>query len=125
MQPELRFTVRAIVVSEWSLSDYALLFDPHEPEVKTLTITMRPEHPVQILSVRSTDPGVVAEIDRSSVRPGRQYTVTVSSTASGKSSHFGNIVLATSSGITPELRVPVRSIRIGAEASAQNWRTPR
>jgi hypothetical protein len=108
-RPELRFTVRATVVSEWSLSDHVLMVDVDEPEVKTLTITMRPDRPVRILSVRSTDPEVAARIDPSSVSPGRHYTLRVSSRPSGGTSHFGNIVLATSSSITPELRIPVRS----------------
>src|SRR4029078_8167838 len=63
-----------------------------------------------VLGVRSTDASVTAAL-LGAAQNGRTYQIVVSQSAHALPGfHFGNIVISTSSTLSPEVRVPFRGI---------------
>jgi hypothetical protein len=101
--------IRAWVKPQFILSDrfidFGLVKRGHEV-AHSVRIMMASND--DILMVRSTDPSVDARLERP---PGgsREVRVIATQRADAKAGwHFGNLVISTSSHLTPQLRIPVR-----------------
>lgn len=64
---------------------------------------------IELLSIRSTDPKVGVTVDSTTIHPGTPAVMTLRclpNTGGGRI--FGNVIVATSSSVKPELRIPIR-----------------
>jgi len=111
---ELSFTLVATVLPEFEVlpprADFGL--QRIGESALAITLTVAEGTSAKPLSIRSTDPSMSATLTR---RTSREYVIIPSVRLTAlPGSHFGNLVVSTSSKTTPETRIPVRGITAGS-----------
>jgi hypothetical protein len=117
VKPEINLSLRTTVLSEWKLSQSVVNLEDDAEAVAaragphTLTISMPPDRPVSLGQPRSTNEVISVGFDSARSTPGREYTLLVQVMTPPGASVRGNIVIPTSSTLTPEIRIPVIRLR--------------
>jgi hypothetical protein len=113
-QHELQLQLTATVEPELTLSVRTIYFGsgPKGKEVtKELLITIPPERTVKVLGAESTDQNVSVKLEQVPGSNGKQLKVVAVQKADAKEGyHVGNLVIKTTSTLTPEIKVPVRGM---------------
>ncbi len=113
-QPELQLQLTAVIESEFNLSERSIFFGsvPKGKEVvKELYITIPPEKSVKILGAESTDQYVSVKLEPVAGANGKKLKIVAVQKADAKEGyHFGNLVIKTTSALTPEIKVPMRGM---------------
>ncbi len=113
-RPLVTLTVTADVQPEFGLSERSIYFGS-APGGKELTreivITLLLKDPARLLSVESTDANVTARLEPVPGSNGRNVKLVAVQKANAKNGyHIGNILIKTTSRLTPELRIPVSGL---------------
>ncbi len=107
--PEVRLTVKATVEPEIALSEYGIFFDtaPRGREVrKEVILTIPAGKPIKILSAESNDPKVSVKLEPVPGSNGQKWKLIAIQKADAKPGyHFGEIVVRTSSRLTPKISI--------------------
>lgn len=107
--PEVRLTVKATVEPEIALSEYGIFFenDPMGREVrKEVILTIPAGKSIKILSAETTDPKVSVKLDPVPGSNGQKWKLIAIQKADAKPGyHFGEIVVRTSSRLTPKISI--------------------
>jgi hypothetical protein len=113
-QPRILLTVTALITLEFTSSERQIYFGqvPRGTEVvKELLITIDPERSVKLLGAESTDQYVTVKLEPVAGSGGKKVKVVAVQKPDAKDGyHFGQLVIKTSSSLTPELRIPVRGM---------------
>lgn len=111
-QQTVTFVIRAIIEPEFALSQRSVYFRNSQDTPKEIVITASPTRDIKVLNARSEDKNVSVSF---TVIPGsnrKQVRLTAVQRKGGPPGyHFGQIIVRTSSSLTPYLRIPVRGIR--------------
>jgi hypothetical protein len=107
--PEVRLTVKATVEPEIALSEYGIFFEnaPRGREVrKEVTLTIPAGKSIKILSAESNDPKVSVKLEPVPGSNGQKWKLIAIQKADAKPGyHFGEIVVRTSSRLTPKISI--------------------
>jgi hypothetical protein len=107
-------SIKAIVEPEIEVSESSIFFEniPAGKEVsKEIILTIPAEKPIKILSAVSKDPKVAVRLDPVPGSKGRKIRLTVIRRANvNPGSHFGQIVVKTTSRLTPEITIYERGV---------------
>ena len=107
--PEVRLTVKATVEPEIGLSDYGIFFEnaPRGRETrKDVILTIPAGKSIKILSAETNDPKVSVKLEPVPGSNGQKWKLIAIQKAEAKPGyHFGEIVVKTSSRLTPKISI--------------------
>ena len=107
--PEARLTVKATVEPEIALSEYGIFFEnaPRGREVRKEVILMMPTgKSIKILNAETNDPKVSVKLEPVPGSNGQKWKLSAIQKADAKPGyHFGEIVVRTSSRLTPKISI--------------------
>lgn len=113
-QPQIILNITALVEPEFQLSDRSLYFgvvSKGTEVVKELTVTVPEGRKVKVVGVESTDQYVSVQLQPAPGTGDRTYKILARQTPDAKEGyHFGNLLIKTTSSLTPELKVPMRGM---------------
>jgi hypothetical protein len=113
-QPRILLTVTAAITLEFSASERQIYFGqvPRGKEVvKEVVISIDPARSVKLLAAESTDQYVTVRLEPVPGSNGKKVKLVAVQKPDAKDGyHFGQLVIKTSSALTPELRIPVRGM---------------
>jgi len=120
-QHEVQLQLTATVEAELTLSEPTIYFGsmPKGKEVtKELFITIPPERTVKVLGAESTDQNVIVKLEQIPGSNGKKLKVVAVQKADAKEGwHTGNLVIKTTSTITPEIKVVMRGMITPAQTN--------
>lgn len=100
-------TVRAEFVLSEQLIDFGRTRTTKAPIKRVIQVVVDRESQATLTNVRSTDQAVQVEWNRMRT-DSHKYLLELSVVSRSPGTHLGNVIVTTSSALTPELRIPVK-----------------